>query len=143
MEPFDLYTAWVREAEEVHAERLRRDLITREDKIIDMLMCVADKDMSKIKIGAGWVPAAADLHHELVKYAPTYRIFEIVPSYEKGRMRYFVTFDKDADLEQYTGKMYSLMHDYENRTKALCELCGAPSENKTTRCGSHHGVRMG
>jgi len=142
MEPFDLYTAWIREAEEMHAERLRRDLLSREDKIIDMLMSVADSDMSRVKIGAGWVPLASDLHQKLMKYAPTYRIYEIVPSYEKGRMRYFVTFDRDVDMTHFTGKVYSLMHDYETRTKVLCELCGAPSENETTRCGSHHGLRM-
>jgi len=73
-------------------------------------------------IQEGWLPIARKLHHELLKIAPDYKIFQIKEKF--GGLRYYTDGSIGEEGER-------LIAEAERECSKTCEFCGSTDEVAT------------
>lgn len=77
-----------------------------------------------------WRPIARELHEELLKIDPDYRVDQIKE--KMGGLRYYITPSENMDTETRR-KMQILTFDAEKKSNTICQVCGEPGECKSKR----------
>lgn len=91
----------------------------------------------------GWVQLVDELHEDLIKICPDYKIVQVKEKF--AGLRYYVELPRDIDHET-ADSFRERVSTAERRSYTICDVCGSPGEVReggwiSTLCDEHNKGR--